>query len=496
MTFTTDSDVYHPAMDPFTHAEYARLRIETSNIMVTLKREIEIKIENPTVTLDDKKEYVKERVQNAHSLVSSVSGQLTSSLALAKTLVTSFSDRVHTNLEDIDTSIKNSNPNALRFSRSQFGPGILTPYLDDNWDKIPSTLQAIDPLSLSDMAQVQEKKIRDLSDMVDAMNADIKTLQEKVKMPCKSVLAKIWGDCEHICKLRKRNDTVWDQKPKEENEKEIREKMASLEIKDINVAFEKIMPRGKATPFVKMTFLSVGERKFVTGRLNSIRDATGYIISPCEPRECADWLPTYKRDMKNIIMTGFIEKGYQVTPEDFFCLLQVRYAPFFRFVWRVRVKAYEVDVLLETDKIYAQIPELENRERLDATQTMEINVDPADIHTENISQDVKKRLGHDTENFVHTEETKAKEVDTLTMVVELVRLVIKVSKSYHNDPRRVKKVRVATSTSKFLTPLMEKFEEYRKTFTEGGIPANYFKRNLKAFQTVTAMLQDESFKGS
>ena len=70
-------------MDPFTHAEYARLRIETSNIMVTLKREIEIKIENPTVTLEDKKEYVKERVQNAHLLVSSVSGQLTSSLVLS-----------------------------------------------------------------------------------------------------------------------------------------------------------------------------------------------------------------------------------------------------------------------------------------------------------------------------------------------------------------------------------------------------------------------------
>ena len=82
-------------MDPFTHAEYARLRIETSNILVTLKRECEIKIENPTVTLDDKKEYVKERVQNAHSLVSSINGQLTSSLALAKTLVTSFSERVH-----------------------------------------------------------------------------------------------------------------------------------------------------------------------------------------------------------------------------------------------------------------------------------------------------------------------------------------------------------------------------------------------------------------
>ena len=155
-----------------------------------------------------------------------------------------------------------------------------------------------------------------------------------------------------------------------------------------------------------------------------------------------------------------------------------------------------MDVLLETDKIYAQIPDLENRDRVDASQTTDINVDPANILTDNISQDVKKQLGYDTENFVHTEETKAKEVDTLMMVVDLVRLVIKVSKSYHNDPRRVKKVRVATSTSKFLTPLLEKYEEYRKTFTEGGIPANYFKRDLRAFQTVTAMLQDESFKGS
>ena len=95
--------------------------------------------------------------------------------------------------------------------------------------------------------------------------------------------------------------------------------MANLDIKNINVAFEKIMPRGKTTTFVKMTFLSVGERKNVTGCLNSFREETGYIISPVEPQECSDWLPIYKRDMKNIIINEFLEKGYNVTPEDFFC---------------------------------------------------------------------------------------------------------------------------------------------------------------------------------
>ena len=213
-----DSDNKSPAMDPNTHVEYARLRLETSNIMMTLKSECENRLENPEATVKDKTEYVKERVKNALLLVSSIQGQLTSSLALAKTLVTCFSDRVHARLEDIDTSIRNSNPNAQRFTRAQFGPGILTPYLNDNWDKIPSTLPTMDALSLSDTAQLHVKKIRELTDQVEAMNKDIMLLNEKVKMPCKSVLAKIWGDCENICKLRKKNDTVWDQRPKEELE--------------------------------------------------------------------------------------------------------------------------------------------------------------------------------------------------------------------------------------------------------------------------------------
>ena len=103
-------------MDPNTHVEYARLRLETSNILVTLKRECEINIENPAASLSDKAEYVKERVKNAQLLVSSIPGQLTSSLALAKTLVTTFSDRVNAHLEDIDHSVRNSNPNILRFT--------------------------------------------------------------------------------------------------------------------------------------------------------------------------------------------------------------------------------------------------------------------------------------------------------------------------------------------------------------------------------------------
>ena len=206
---------------------------------MNLKSECEIRLEDPEVSVENKKKHVKEKVGNALLLVSSIKGQLTSPLSLAKTLVTSFSEEVHARIEDIDISIKSSSPNALRFTRAQFGPGILTPYLDDNWDNIPSTLPAMDILSLSDTAHLHVKKIRELNDQVENLNTEIKELQYRLKMPCKSVLAKIWGDCEHICKLRKRNDTVWDQRPNKELEKEIREKMTTLKIENINVAFEK-----------------------------------------------------------------------------------------------------------------------------------------------------------------------------------------------------------------------------------------------------------------
>ena len=83
-----DSDYKNPAMDPNSHVEYARLRLETSNIMMKLKREYKISLEDPGVPLEDKINHVKEKVGNALLLVSSIPGQLTSSLSLSKTLVT------------------------------------------------------------------------------------------------------------------------------------------------------------------------------------------------------------------------------------------------------------------------------------------------------------------------------------------------------------------------------------------------------------------------
>ena len=149
------------------------------------------------------------------------------------------------------------------------------------------------------------------------------------------------------------------------------------------------------------------------------------------------------------------------------------------------MSTYDVDILLDSENIFSQIPEIGQRSRNNASANTEIRVDMLDILTENNTPDIKKQFGY---NFSHTDDTTTKEASILTLTVDLVKLVIKFTKNYQNDIRKVKKVRVSTSTSDFLLPLLKAYNSYREVFSEGKIPENYFGRNLKVYQTVATML--------
>ena len=69
------------------------------------------------------------------------------------------------------------------YTRAQFGPIILIPFLDDNLDLISTT-------SLSNMAQLQDKKIRNFTKLTERRNIDISKHQEN--------LNKIWDDYENM----------------------------------------------------------------------------------------------------------------------------------------------------------------------------------------------------------------------------------------------------------------------------------------------------------
>ena len=97
------------------------------------------------------------------------------------------------------------------------------------------------------------------------------------------------------------------------------------------MASEKITPRGKATPFLKLRFLSQHDRKTATVKRNAVRAITGYITSPVEPREVQEWLPLHKKKARSHIIGCLWEKGYKINDSNIFTMLKWRCNPF-RFI--------------------------------------------------------------------------------------------------------------------------------------------------------------------
>ena len=59
-----------------------------------------------------------------------------------------------------------------------------------------------------------------------------------------------------------------------------------------------------------------------------------------------------------------------------------------------------------------------------------------------------------SDDFSHTNDPTTREASLLTLMLDLVKLIIKFPKNYQKGIRKVKKVRVLTSTSDFLLPLL------------------------------------------
>ena len=138
-------------MDLFNTADFARLRFDTSILMKRLKKTCERDIEDLSLSLDDKKKAVEEKINATTLEIASIHGQVTSTLDLSKRLNTNFSITVMENIEDIDKGLTNKNENVMRFTRAAYGPGVLSRHLDEFWDQIPLT---IPPKGLSNLTDI------------------------------------------------------------------------------------------------------------------------------------------------------------------------------------------------------------------------------------------------------------------------------------------------------------------------------------------------------
>ena len=108
-------------MDPFNTADFARLRFDTSILMKRLRKTCKRDIEDLSLSLEDKKKAVEEKINATTLEIASINGQVTSTLDLSKRLVTNFSITVMDNIEEIDRGLRNKSENVMRFTRAAYG---------------------------------------------------------------------------------------------------------------------------------------------------------------------------------------------------------------------------------------------------------------------------------------------------------------------------------------------------------------------------------------
>ena len=148
-----------------------------------------------------------------------------------------------------------------------------------------------------------------------------------------------------------------------------------------------------------------------------------------------------------------------------------------------------------SDNICGQIPELRRQTRNDSNVSNP-TVDMVDVNKENIVADIKRLTGSDQDGFNSTEESTAKEAELVTLSIQLVQGVIRLSKGFQNNERKIKKVRVSTSNSASLAPLLETYRVYREQVGEGQIPDTFYRKPIKAYKVISSMLLEGKFSGS
>ena len=135
----------------------AIVRFETKRILSALQQECDLVIENSEKTLEEKRASIADHIASIKPKVEAIE-HISNSREEALKLIDYFKEEVNNNLERVDRILKTVEKSVLERTRDKLGDGLLKGVLESNWNLIPSKMELMDPLSMSDAIQVQDKQ--------------------------------------------------------------------------------------------------------------------------------------------------------------------------------------------------------------------------------------------------------------------------------------------------------------------------------------------------
>ena len=285
-----------------------------------------------------------------------------------------------------------------------------------------------------------------------------------------------------------------------ELDKGLRQIMEENNIKHHRMSVELITPRRKATPFLKLTFLTQNDRRDATKKLNAVKTSTGFTISPIEPREVQSWLPHYKKTARANILSCLQEKGYNVADSDISIVCKWRYNPF-HFVWNIRCDVYGLNINISDELAFTDmISDAQLQRRVEPVENL-ATVPAAD---QALQTEAQEAISSSVKDIIDTQthpgsspKTKAKikeqEQKLFIIATAVVKSITNFPAAYKHDERAIKRIQAYTSKSKSLPEMKKSYTDFKIAFNNPTLLEAYFAGDKKDTHRTVARLLKEGF---
>merc|ERR1712082_250496 len=231
-------------------------------------------------------------------------------------LLESIKDRGNKHILDLKAECYN------RHLKSNGGKGYTRRYLDEDW-----TVMDLSWTSKHPIPELKDR-IKVVSDTVSTLALNQRAIAEELVKVDNKVMSTIYSDGERFVKVFKKTPG-WKATPQEVMVQEFSDHLTNLKIR-AHPAIEPIKPRSGKNPFLKVTFISDGEKREFT-KINKT-SPNSYETRRLTPQAAQSFEKSSKVQTVNETAKYLNEMGFHISDKDIGLSAYPQYRPEFHLV--------------------------------------------------------------------------------------------------------------------------------------------------------------------
>ena len=249
------------------------------------------------------------------------------------------------------------------------GSGYSRRFLDEDWTVMDLSWSSKHPIpELKDRVKVISDTVFTLTLNQRAIALEMEKINEELVKVDNKVMSTIYSDGERFVKVFKKTPG-WKATPQEVMVQEFSDHLTNLKIR-AHPAIEPIVPRSGKEPFLKVTFISDGEKRDFTKRNKATPN--GYETRRLTPQAAQSFEKSSKVHVVHVVAKHLYEMGFRISDKEIGSSAYPQFRPEFHLVVRLflsglpgfpKDKPHSFTVKLDGSDIIPQVEKEMNEHR-------------------------------------------------------------------------------------------------------------------------------------